>query len=153
MRSGILIVGLLCLMIIYGCGGGAATQQTAQTSDNRPCVQNLTTEGSYVSGRIFKTHQLVRNVSKSDAMVRAARYIAAEGFLINSIDKELGLISASQGVTVASRGGKTLPLNVSIQPVEDRLNVSLSFSVPGGITVSGGGLINTFCSIIEAIEK
>jgi len=152
MRGNIVIVGLLCSVIIYGCGGGAATRQIVQTSDNRECIRNFITEGSFVSGRTFKTHQLVPNVSKSVAMERAARYLATDGWQINTIDKELGVISAAQPVAWA-KGGKTAPLNVSIESVEGGINVSLSFSATSGALVRGELLKNTFCSIIKATEK
>jgi hypothetical protein len=151
MKRNIFIVGLLCSVIIYG-GGRATARQAVQTSDNRECMQNFTYVGSFWSGRIFKTHGVVKNVSKSVAVERAARYIASEGgWQINTINKEIGVISASLAV---NRGeGKTNPLNVSIESVKNGVNVSISFSSSGQEIVRGEILKNTFCSIIEAIRK
>jgi len=151
MKRNIFIVGLLCSVMVYG-GGLAMARQTTQTADNRECMQNFTYEGSYWSGRTFKTHGVVQNVSKSVAVERAARYIAsAGGWQITTVDKEIGIISASQ--TVGHGKGKTNPLNVSIETIKNGVNVSISFSCTSGEAVRGHVLQNTFCSIIEAIRK
>ena len=151
MKGRIFILGLICLTVILGCRGRGETRQTEQASDNRECIQNFTYQGSFMSGRTFKTHQLVRNVSKSDAVERAARHIAKSGWHIKTIDKDIGVISAEQ--TVSFGKGKTAPLNVTVEPVQEGVKVSLSFSISGGESVRGGALQNGFCSIIEAIEK
>jgi hypothetical protein len=151
MKRNIFIVGLLCSVIIYG-GGRATAQRTVQTSDNRECMQNFTYVGSFWSGRIFKTHGVVQNVSKSVAVERAARYLAgAGGWYITTIDKESGVISASEQVGFGK--GKTNPLNVSIEPVKNGVNVSISFSSSAHEIARGQMIQNIFCSIIEAIKK
>jgi hypothetical protein len=150
MKRNIFITGLLCLLIIWG--DIAIARQAAQTSDTRECIRNFTYEGSYWSGRTFRTHAFVQNVSRSVAVERAARYIAsAGGWQLNTINKEIGVISASQ--TVGHGRGKTNPLNVTIESVKGGVNVLLSFSCTSGEAVRGHILQNTFCSIIEAIGK
>jgi hypothetical protein len=151
MRHNIFIVGLLCSAVIYG-GGEATAQRTVPTSDSRECMQNFTYQGSFWSGRIFKTHGVVHNVSKSVAVERAARYLAgAGGWYITTIDKESGVISASQAVGYGK--GKTNPLNVSIESVKNGVSVSISLSSSSHEIVHGQMVQNTFCSIIEAIRK
>jgi hypothetical protein len=94
----------------------------------------------------------VQNVSKSVAVERAARYLAgAGGWYINTIDKESGVISASQAVGYGK--GKTNPLNVSIESVKNGVNVSISWSSSSHEIARGQMIQNTFCSIIEAIGK
>jgi len=151
MKRNIFIAGLLCSAVI--CAGGMATaRQAAQTSDTRECMRNFSYEGSFWSGRIFKTHGVVQNVSKSVAVERAARYLAgAGGWYINTIDKESGVISASQAVGYGK--GKTNPLNISIESVKNGVNVSISWSSSSHEIARGQMIQNTFCSIIEAIGK
>lgn len=126
-------------------------QQKLQSDDNRECAQNFTYDGSALAGRTFRTHQVIPDVSKSDAVERAAKYLAVNGWAITTTDKELGIISASQ--TVSYGQGKTAPLSVGIDTVETGVEVSISFSISGGVSSPVNAVKDEFCAIITAIAK
>jgi hypothetical protein len=146
MKKSILLIS--AMFFLSGCA--VTPQQKLQTSDTRECAKNFTYDGSFFAGRTFKTHQFVAGVSKNNAMARAARFLAVEGYSITSSDKEMGLISASQ--TVSYGKGKTVPLNVSILPKGKGVDVSTTFAISGGLTVPVNSVKDTFCEIIAAVQ-
>ncbi len=90
------------LLLCVGC----AVQGTKQlkTSDQRPCAQNMTYDGSILTGRTFNTHDFVKGVSKNTAVERAVAFTSSEGLSIINVDERLGIISAEQ--TVSHSDGK-----------------------------------------------
>ncbi|MDR2259557.1 MAG: hypothetical protein LBE06_01200 [Azoarcus sp.] len=127
-------------------------QKTVQPNkdDSRECARNFTYDGSFMRGRTFKTNAFVKNVKQGQAIQRAARYIANDGWQINNTDSNLGIISASQ--TVSYGNGKTAPLNVGVEPVQGGVKVSLSYSISGGLTTPVDAVQNFFCSVVQTIE-
>ncbi|MDR0716555.1 MAG: hypothetical protein LBF50_03955 [Azoarcus sp.] len=130
----------------------APRQKTVQPNkdDPRECARNFTYDGSFMRGRTFKTNASVKGVKKDQAIQRAARYIANDGWQINNTDSNLGIISASQ--TVSYGNGKTAPLNVGIEPVQGGVKVSLSYSISGGVTSPVDAVQNFFCSVVQTVE-
>jgi len=123
--------------------------QKVDTTDTRVCAQNFTNEGSFLAGRTYKTHQVVKGVSKNTAMTRAAQYLSSNGWGITNTDKELGIINAAQTVTMGE--GKTAPLNVSFSPEIGGLKVSMAFSTSGGLSSAAQTVKDEFCKTIEAV--
>ncbi len=139
---------IILLFFMTSCATAPPTK--LQTDDKRACAQNFTYEGSFLVGRTFKTHQFVSKVSNDDAVARAAKFLAKDGYSITNVDKELGIISASQDVTYGD--GKTVPLNVIIDSADAGVNVSISFAVSGGLSTNASIAQDYFCKIIEAIS-
>ena len=148
MKKSVLIIPMV-IIVLSGCT--VAPPQKLQTNDTRECAKNFTYDGSFFAGRTFKTHQFVNGVSKDTAMVRATKFLAIEGYSIISSDKEMGLISASQ--TVSYGQGKTVPLNVSISSKGKGVDVSITFSISGGLTTPVNSVKDTFCDIIDAVQE
>jgi len=144
-----LIISVLSVSL-FGCLTSGGVQNLA-TSDQRACAQNFTFDGSFIAGRTFKTSDFVEGVSKQDAVERAAQHLNGEGRSITSTDKDLGIISASQGVSFGE--GKTVPLNVGIQDAEGGVNVDVTFKISGGTTTPAEGVRDGFCDTIEAIAS
>ena len=144
--------GAICLAFICAFTSCAtAPQQKQQTDDKRVCAQNFTFDGSFLAGRTFRTHQTIPNVSKSIAVERAAKYLVANGWSISSTDKDLGIVSASQ--TVSYGAGKTAPLSVGVDEVESGVEISISFSISGGVSSPVDAVKEEFCAIMLAIGK
>lgn len=147
MKKILLIVFVVSLL--SGCGGAGVTKNL-QTTDTRDCAKNFTYDGSFLSGRTYKTNAVVQNVSQDEAMKRAARLLIADGWQVNNTDTNLGIISASQ--TVSYGQGKTVPLNVSIAPLDKGVKVNIAYSTSGGVTSPLDAITNQFCSIVNAID-
>lgn len=142
----LLLVGVF---LLGGCFGSKGTVNP-NPNDPRECARNFTYDGSFVAGRTFKSRAFVKGVTQADAMKRAARYILNDGWQINTTDEKLGIISASQ--TVSYGQGKTVPLNVGIEQVQGGVNVTLAYSISGGVTSPVEAVQNFFCSVVGAVE-
>jgi len=138
----------LATIILTGCASSSGPQ-SLQTNDSRECAKNFTYNGSFLAGRMYKSHAFIGNVSQGSALKRAARYTVNNGFTIISTDKELGIISASQ--TVSYGKGKTVPLNISLEPKNKGVNVAITYSTSGGVTSPLDAISSHFCGTMEAI--
>lgn len=125
-------LALLTVALLGGCATSGT--QTLKTNDTRECAQNFTYDGSFLAGRTYKTHALVKNVSQKMAMERAAHYTVNDGWSIMNTDENLGIISASQ--TVSYGQGKTVPLNIGIESNNVGVKVSMTFSTSGRYNVA-----------------
>jgi len=144
----------LAVLSLAGClastSGGKQTVTNSDSSDSRECARNFTYDGSFLAGRTYKTKAFVKNVNQADAMKRAARYIAQDGWQVNNTDQSLGIISASQ--TVSYGQGKTAPLSASFEQEKGGVQMGLSYSTSGGVTSPVDAVQKFFCSLIEAAE-
>jgi hypothetical protein len=140
----------LAFLIVSFLGGCVSSgTQTLKTSDTRECAKNFTYNGSFLAGRKYQTHGFVKNVSQKEAMKRAALYTLNHGWQIISTNEELGFISASR--TVSYGQGKTVPLNITIEPINNGVKVSMTYATSGGVTSPLELITEHFCSTIEAI--
>jgi len=144
----IVSISLFLIFTLSSCYRARPTK--LETTDNRECAQNFTYDGSFFSGRLFKTHQFIKNISKKDAVNRATKYIARDGYIITDSDEEMGIISGYIGVIGSSR---TVPFNITVDQVNNGVNVIITKRILGGMTVHAPSVQNTFCSIMESIDK
>ncbi len=141
---------LIMPAIFYLTGCATSGTQTLNTNDSRECAKHFTYNGSFLAGRTFKTHVFIPKVSKKIAMERAARYTINDGWQITNTNENLGIISASQ--TVSYGKGKTVPLNISVEPHNNGVKVAMTYATSGGVTSPLDSIVNHFCATIEAIE-
>ncbi len=146
-RLTLVLLAVSAIALLSACGGPT---KSLQTNDSRECARNFTYDGSFLSGRTYKTNAFVANVTQDEAMKRAARKIVSDGWQVTNTDANLGIISASQ--TVSYGQGKTVPLNVSIAPSQGGVKVNISYATSGGVTSPLDAITRQFCDIIEAIE-
>ncbi len=143
---------ILCVVTVVSFACSTQTARPLATTDSRPCAANLRTEGSFWTGRTFKSFQEYPNATKANAFDQAGAAVAANGWQINTTNKDLGLISASQSVTMGK--GTTAPLNAI---VKDRagggVRVELVFQTSGGIAVGEDSLRDGFCKILESVSN
>jgi len=64
-------------------------------------------------------------------------------------DNSLGIISATQ--TVSYGQGKTVPMNVAMEPQGKNLKVSVTYALSGGVSSPVDAVRNEFCKTIEAV--
>lgn len=140
---------ILCAVGIGGCAAPGGSPQSVKSSDPRECAQNFTYDGSFLAGRTFKSKATVSDVSKATGVQRAAKYLAQDGWNVTTIDKEVGLITATQ--TVSYGEGKTAPLSVSVEPQGRDLRVNTTYTISGGVSSPVQAVQKGFCDIIEAV--
>ncbi|CAH0533147.1 hypothetical protein VST7929_01008 [Vibrio stylophorae] len=141
MRKVLFVVGAL---LLSGCMS-TGSQQVAK-NDPRPCAKNLTVEGSFITGRQFKTTGFVSGTSKNKAYQKVYKHLAMEGWNIVNANKEMGIINASQAVSFGE--GETAPLNVMVEPQKGGVDVFVSFAIGGGVSTSKDAVIDAFCKIV-----
>lgn len=139
-------------IVLGGCVSAGVKNEQARAAlpaDSRECAQNFTFDGSFLSGRTFKTHATVNGPTQATGMQRAARYLSSSGWSITNTDKELGIISASQ--TVSYGQGKSVPLNVTMESQGNSLRVATTYVLSGGVTSPVEAVRTEFCNIIGAV--
>lgn len=115
------------------------------------CASNFTIEGNFFKGKVYRTSAELPNVKPEAAYRKAYTYTSANGFTIANADKEMGVISATQGVSYGE--GKTVPLNIQIEPVGDGSKVSMFYSTSGGLSSPDDAVKKHFCATIEEAAK
>lgn len=141
------LVILVALCLLSACS--TMNQQPVQVEDTRECAKNFSYDGSFLAGRTFKTHLAIMGVSKEEAVERAAKWLAKDGWSITNVDKDLGIVTASQ--TVSYGEGKTAPLSVAIDSISGGVDVAISFSISGGTTSPVNAVKDGFCDILSAV--
>jgi hypothetical protein len=129
-----------------------ALLSAAAVANDQPCAQNFKVEGSAMSpsGKSFQTFALVPGVTRQLAMERASKHIALEGLTLTLVDREMGLLTASNKVI----GGKgdTSPFVISFEDAGTGQNVKMKFKTGFGQVASEDMLRTKFCSTFAAIE-
>jgi hypothetical protein len=143
------LTATLCTGLLLGCGGTTPTQPN--TDDPRACAQNFSYSGSFIAGRTYKTFAQVKGVTKETAMSRVAQFTVNDGWQVNSVDKDMGIISASQ--TVSYGEGKTAPLNMTFLPEAESVKLSINYSTSGGVSSPLEAIVDHFCKTIEAARQ
>ncbi|MBK6511710.1 MAG: hypothetical protein IPG06_21280 [Haliea sp.] len=146
-------------VLLTGCTGTMQTQNSSSSAggastDTRECVKNFKIEGSAISlsGKDYRTHAIVAGVPKAEAMTRASKKLAQDGLNIATMDREGGLLVASNKV-IAGRNSQDDAQFVAIfEQVPSGLDVSLKFSSSFGQIASEDAMRENLCAVIAAIE-
>jgi hypothetical protein len=158
MRSKIMRAGVLALATLL-CSGCLAQHQippgenmkSVGVADRRPCVANFSVEGSYWAGHTVKSFGEHPNSSTGETFAYLLSKISAVGYLIDSSDKEAGLIHASYPLTFGK--GETTSLTAVVSRGQTGIRVDLAFMTGGMATFSIDEVQQEFCSIIEGVPK
>ena len=130
MKSKIRLAALAFLL----CWGTFANAAVDAMED---CVSKVTIEGSFMAGRIFKASTFIPRSTQQDVMKRVAKTVLKEGLTISSIDKDLGILSASFSKrAIGSKSAMATTLSMTFEPKGDGVDGTATLSTPGGITVS-----------------
>lgn len=156
MWSEIKRAGLLVLATLL-CGGCLAQQQISPgegsvgAADRRPCVANFSVEGGYWAGHTVKGFGEYPNISKAETFAYLLSKISSVGYLIDSSDKEAGVIRASYPLTFGK--GEITALHAAVSHVQTGIRVDLAFMTGGMATFSVDEVRQEFCSILENVPK
>ena len=120
-------------------------------ADSSQCGDNFTVEGSFFSGKTYKTWAEFPGVKADYAFKKVYVYTVKDGWNISQADKEIGVISASQ---VVSHGkGKTAPLNIVVEEKGAGSKVSMTYSTSGGVSSPDDAVKNHFCATLAEVDK
>ena len=142
------ICQFIALSLISGC---AIANEPAQPG-GRPCTDNFTSTGSFFTGTTYKTWQEHAGVSYDTAFRKAAQSVASNGWGAVTSNKDTGIITASQSVTMGK--GSTAPLNVLVQEKSAKvILVEVNFSTGPGQRASEDVAREGLCKLAEAASK
>jgi hypothetical protein len=125
--------------------------KSSGVADRLPCVANFSAEGGYWAGHVVKSFGEYPNSSKSETFAYLLAKISSVGYLIESSDKEAGLIRASYPLTFGK--GDTTTLNAAVSGGQTGIRVDLTFMTGGMATFSIDEVRQEFCSILEGVPK
>lgn len=127
--------------------------KVAQPMAQQPCAANFVVSGSFVAGKQYKTQAVIPNVAPDAAFRKAHAAVVSQGWQINSTDSTLRSIAATQQVSF-SRGGKTTPLNVLIQPGQNGGSlILLTYATAGGLHSPEDTVRDTFCQLVGQVTN
>jgi hypothetical protein len=113
------------------------------------CEENFSVEGSFFKGKQFKTWTELSGVSYDSAFRKVAQAVAAGGFGAVTSDKDTGIITAGQAVTMGN--GSVAPLNIIVQEKTGGLiHIEANFSISGGQAASADTAKSELCRIATA---
>src|SRR5215207_1318686 len=104
----IAIILVILVSTAMAWAGEEVTQ--APSDDTRECEKNFTEEGSFFKGKTYKTWQEYKDVAFDSAFRRVAQAVAENNWGTVNANKDLGIITAGQAVTMGK--GSVAPLNV-----------------------------------------
>ncbi|MGL6289101.1 MAG: hypothetical protein ACRC2H_00265 [Silanimonas sp.] len=138
---------LLSPMAVMAADAPAEPAPAAAVADTAPeCMANYTQEGSFFRGRSMKTSARLPGTSQNTAYSRVYGSMARRGYQIESSEREAGVISASQPVSMSE---KKVPINVVVTPDSDTdSSIIVSVNLPGGLSTSKEAVQKELCSII-----
>ncbi len=146
MNKVILIIGF---GVLTGCA--STSDEPLAPNDARICAQNFTQSGSLLTGKQYKTFEVIKSTKQKSAFEKITRQVAADGWHITNSDSQLGLLSASQ--TVSFGEGKTAPLNITVEQVNSDVKTAITFTTSAGVYSPATAVMNSFCDIIEAAKQ
>ena len=130
-----------------------------------PCEKNFAVKDGFFDKKIYRTWQDLRDLSQMMIYRRAYEYLVKDGWVIDRMDKELWVISASQTEELSGGEGKAANLNILIENAGNYFGgipsgrgtpgayrITMTFSVPGGLHTNEDQVKKYFCAALEEIN-
>jgi hypothetical protein len=150
MKRGYFFLGITALSSLLLAGDKKPA--AAKPTDEKPCLANFSEEGSFMSGKTYKTFQEFPKMDRGKAIEKMAQTIAGDGWQGMTVNKDVGVITAVQ--TVSYGNGKQSPLNVVAKNLDSgAVRVEAVFATSGGVKVKTKDIQDEFCKILaSAVE-
>ncbi len=143
-----LIITLLLLASSIPAWAGDETKQ-ASSDETRACMKNFTEEGSFFKGKTYKTWQDYKDIAYDSVFRRVAQAVAENNWGTVNANKDLGIITAGQAVTMGQ--GSVAPLNVIVKEKSGGLiHIEANFGTAGGQKASTNTVRTELCKLVEA---
>lgn len=146
------VIGIGCLVLV--------SVSTASRADSAPCEKNFTVEEGLFNRKVYKTWHDFLLFAPQTIFNRTYTSLVKDGWIINSLDKESGIIFASQLEGSPGEGGKVASLNIIIENarnyfegIKGAVRISMILSVPSGLHESDDMVRKNFCDLVTDIKK
>jgi|GEM_PF-3936737 len=120
--------------------------------DSRPCIANLSSEGSFWTSRTFRTFQDFSGVTKAAAFDQIVPALASDGWTVTSSNKETGVITSWAKPNYAQ--GETESLNAVIRDKGAAgIRVEFIYLAPAMAIVPKSTLQKAFCKYMADVQS
>ncbi len=116
-----------------------------------PCLDNFTSEGSFLTGQTYKTTAILNGVNPQDAYIRAYAFTSEKGFTVTSTNKEAGIIAAAQTASVGT--DRAIPLTISLQPDSAGTKAMIVYTTLAGQMSPQDAIKKHFCATFAAASE
>lgn len=146
-----LVTMTICTALVTGC---ASVSTSNEPPDTRDCAKNFTTDGSAIglSGKNFQTSMFFKGITSKTAMDKIARQISLEGQKVTTIDRESGLIAASQGDAL-SKQGRDSPITAIVDNQQNGVFVTIKTTTGFGMVTTESAVKDYFCRVLDAVRQ
>lgn len=134
-------------------------------ADTAPCEKNFAVKEGFFDKKIYRTWQDILDLTQQMIFKRTYKYLVKSGWVINLMDKETGVISASQAEILSGGEGKVANLNILIEDsgnyfrgvpsrrgVPGGYRITMTFSVPGELHADEDMVKKNFCAALAEIK-
>lgn len=149
MKSFVVLFFAVCL--VTGLTAAPLKAESARSSSS-PCVEHFTEEGGFLKGKTYETWQEHEGVPYKAAYRKVAQAVVEDGWSRVETDKDLGIITGGQEVTMGE--GAVAPLNVVVEEVgEGVIRVEAKFSTAGMQKARTKDVREALCKIVESVSE
>jgi len=129
-----------------------AEEKKAASDDSRECMKNFTEDGSFFKGKTYKTWQEYKDAKYESVFHKVAQAVAENNWGTVNANKDLGIITAGQAVTMGE--GSVAPLNVIVKEKSGGLiRVEANFGTAGGQKAATKTVRTELCKLVEAATE
>jgi hypothetical protein len=129
-----------------------ADEPKPTANKERPCLVHFTEEGSFFKGKTYKTWQDFTGIDYDKAFRKVAQAIAENNWGTVNANKDVGVITAGQAVTMGE--GSVAPLNVIVKEKSGGvLHLEANFSTAGMQKASSETVRIELCKLVEALSE
>ena len=144
------ILAIFALLVMFSSYAYASEEPKQEASKGeRACVTNFTVEGSFFKGKTYKTWQEFTGIKYDQAFKKVAQAVAENAWGAVNANKDTGVITAGQTVTMGQ--GSVAPLNVIVKEKKGGIiRIEVNFSTAGGQSASTDTARTELCKLVEA---
>jgi hypothetical protein len=145
---------IIAFVLLVSSGLAWAGDETKQASsdDTRACVTNFTEDGSFFKGKTYKTWREYKDLAYDSVFRKVAQAVAENNWGTVNANKDLGIITAGQAVTMGE--GSVAPLNVIVKEKSGGfIHVEANFGTAGGQKASTKTVRTELCKLVEAAAE
>lgn len=145
---------LILILVTFSTTGLLAEEASEAQAEagSRPCVEHFAEEGGFFKGKSYETWQEHEGVSYESAFRRVAQAVVEDKWGRIETEKDLGIITAGQEVTMGE--GSVAPLNVLVKEQADGIvRVEANFSTAGMQKARTKDVRKALCTVVEAASE
>ena len=113
------------------------------------CSDTFNVEGDIWSGHLYAASRHIKSTSVEELVRKSQTLITANGFVIDSISPEMGMINASQ----TKRNGHVYPLNLTFTLSGGGISANINISTPPGSSDNRNNMKVVLCTILNKLES